>query len=315
VSVQCHTLFDIGGKVGPDLTGSNRADVGYLLSNIIDPSSVISKDYMVSVIKMKDNRVLSGLVKSDDGNVVMLQTETEVLSLPKANITLQKQQNISMMPEGLLAGLKNEEVRDLMAYMGGAKQVPMMATEQNAAGFFNGKDLVGWIGDAKRWRVENGEIVGSAPEGLKKNECLFSGMAATDFRLTLKVKLADNKGNSGIQFRSEQIEDGLAKGYQADIGPGWWGKLYEEHGRELLSPRSGEEFIKPGEWNSYEIVAVGSKIMTAINGHKCVDLDDPEGARTGVFALQLHSGGPTEVRFKDLKLELHPKPELSGAAE
>ena len=97
------------------------------------------------------------------------------------------------------------------------------------------------------------------------------------------------------------------KGYQADVGPGWWGKLYEENGRGLLWPKSGEEHVRPGEWNTYEIVAVGHSIRTRINGKPCVDLDDPAGAPRGVFAFQLHSGGATEVRFKDIRLELDPK--------
>ncbi|MEO6437001.1 MAG: family 16 glycoside hydrolase, partial [Tepidisphaeraceae bacterium] len=323
--MQCHTLFDTGGKVGPDLTGSNRADVTYALTNIIDPSAVIGKDYLVSIIKTKDKRVLSGIIKSDDGNVLTLQTEAELIALPRSQITFQKEQDISMMPDGLLAGLKNDEVRDLVAYLGASKQVPMLATTQSAPAFFNGKDLTGWSGDKAVWSVENGEIVGKSATGLAKNEFLVSDLAAGDFRLTLEVKLTPNAANSGIQFRSE-VRDGEVTGYQADVGEGWWGKLYEEHGRALLWPPtpspgtpgegrgegalSPEQHIKPGDWNTYEIVAVGDKVMTALNGKKCVDLDDPAGAKRGIFALQVHSGGPTEVRFRNLKLEIGPTAEL-----
>ncbi len=88
---------------------------------------------------------------------------------------------------------------------------------------------------------------------------------------------------------------------------GWWGKLYEELGRGILWDKSGEEFVKPGEWNTYEIVAIGSHVRTRINGHTCVDLDDSLGARRGITAVQLHAGGKTEVRFRDFKLELDPK--------
>jgi putative heme-binding domain-containing protein len=313
VCAQCHTLFDSGGKVGPDLTGSNRADLAYVLNNIIDPSAVIGKDYLVSVIKTKDKRVLSGIIKKDDGNSIQLQTETELLTLPKSQITFQKQQDISMMPEGLIAGLKNDEVRDLVAYLGTSRQVPMLATKQNQNGLFNGKDLTGWSGDAKLWRVENGEIVGKTSEGLKHNAFLFSDMASADFRLTLKMKLTPNEANSGIQFRSSSLPDGEARGYQADAGKGWWGKLYEENGRKLLWDKSGEQHAKPNEWNDYEIVAVGPRVRTYINGKLCVDLDDPDGAKRGVFGLQIHSGGPTEVRFKDIKLEVDPEPAVSEA--
>ena len=72
----------------------------------------------------------------------------------------------------------------------------------------------------------------------------------------------------------------------------------------LVEQVGREDHVKADDWNDYEIVASGSKIRTWINGQSCVDLDDPPGARRGIFALQLHSGGPMEVRFKDIKLEV-----------
>ncbi len=300
---QCHTLFDAGGHVGPDLTGSNRADVSYVLANVVDPSAVIGKDYLLWVLKTRDKRVISGIIKKDDGNALTVQTESDLLTIPRNEITFQKQQPISMMPEGLLAGLKKDEVRDLIAYLGSARQVPVLADAKNATTLFNGKDLAGWAGDEKLWHVENGEIVGKT-DGLKRNEFLFSRMAAADFKLTFKIKLANNAGNSGMQFRSQALNDGEAKGYQADVGAGWWGKLYEENGRGLLWQQSGEQYVKPNDWNDYEIVAVGSHIVLSINGHKCGEIDDIDGAKRGVFGIQLHAGGPTEVRVKDFKLEV-----------
>ena len=79
------------------------------------------------------------------------------------------------------------------------------------------------------------------------------------------------------------------RGYQADIGVGWWGKLYEENGRGILSDKSGEPYLKKGEWNRYEIEAVGNHIRTWLNGQPCVDFTDTAGARRGIFALQLHA--------------------------
>src|SRR5215207_5015960 len=133
-------------------------------------------------------------------------------------------------------------------------------------------------------------------------------MSAGDFKLTFKIKLANNAGNSGMQFRSERLSDGEAKGYQADVGAGWWGKLYEENGRGLLWKESGEKYVKTGDWNEYEIDAFGPKISTKINGHLCGEIEDPDGSKRGQFAIQLHSGGPTEVRVKDLKLEVQAVP-------
>jgi hypothetical protein len=170
---------------------------------------------------------------------------------------------------------------------------------------FDGRTLDGWQGNKACWSVESGEIVGRT-NGLERNEFLVSEVELADFKLTVDVKLVEDRGNSGVQFRSKPLADGDIQGYQADVGPGWWGKLYEEHGRGLVWDHSGEQFQKRGEWNRYEIEAIGPHVRTWLNGHPCVDLDDPPGARRGVIALQLHSGGPTEVRFRNLTLDILP---------
>jgi putative heme-binding domain-containing protein len=309
---QCHTLFGEGGKVGPDITGSNRGDLDYILQNAIDPNAVIPNDYRTSNLETKDDRVITGIVTKQDENAITIVTANETVLVPRGDVKSLQQGEISMMPEGLLQALNSGEVRDLVAYLKSPGQVPMAATADNVLTFFNGKDLTGWDGNTNLWSVQNGEIVGKSA-GLKNNEFLKNSLLLADFRLVLKVKLTPNLENSGIQFRSEVEPSGSVKGYQADVGAGWWGKLYEEHGRALLWDKSGEAHVKPEDWNTYEIVAVGTKIRTAINGKLCVDLDDPKGMKQGITAFQLHAGGPTEVRFKDLQLELNPKFELSTA--
>jgi hypothetical protein len=178
------------------------------------------------------------------------------------------------------------------------------ATQANAKTFFNGKDLTGWVGDKSLWSVQDGVIVGHTETGIKKNQFLYSDLIVKDFDLTVKVRLTPNSGNSGIQFRSAVLPDGLAKGYQADIGQGWWGKLYHEHGRKLLWNKDADQHVKPEEWNEYRIRAKGHQIQTWVNGNLCVDFDDPEGELKGVIAFQVHSGGPTKVEFKDLELKV-----------
>jgi putative membrane-bound dehydrogenase-like protein len=302
---QCHTLFGTGAKVGPELTGSNRANLDYLLSNVLDPSSVLAREYVPTVVLTTGGRVITGLVKEQTNNALTLVTATETIVIPKSEIEEQKKGDKSMMPDDLLKPLNDTEVRALVGYLASPKQVPLAATAETIATFFNGTDLTGWEGNPDLWRVENGEIVGTSP-GLRRNEWIGSQLLLGDFRFSCQVKLTPNEGNSGIQFRSERLPNGEVKGYQADVGVGWWGKLYEEHGRALLWKDSGEKHIKPGEWNHYEIVAVGSRIRTYLNGNLCVDLDDPPGAKQGIIAFQLHSGGKFEVRYKDFKLELNP---------
>jgi putative membrane-bound dehydrogenase-like protein len=302
---QCHTLYGSGGKVGPDITGSNRANLDYLLENILDPSAVIPNEYRATVLTLQNGRVITGIVRSETPAALTVVTANETLTVPINEIEERTSSPTSMMPEDLLKPLSEEEVRALIAYLRHPSQVPMLATPDNAKDFFNGKDLTGWDGDAKLWSVENGAIVGKSP-GLKRNAFLKSQMLAADFRLTLKVKLTPNKENSGIQFRSEPLADGEMRGPQADIGAGWWGKLYEENGRGLLWARSGDQHVKPDEWNDYEIVAEGSRVRTYINGKLCVDVNDPKLSHRGIFGLQIHAGGPMEVRFKDIKLEILP---------
>ncbi len=301
---QCHKLYGVGDNIGPDLTGSNRSNADYLLSNIIDPSALIPKEYWTSTVVTDGGRVLTGIITSEDDRSITLRSATETVVLPKEEIEERMTNNISMMPENQLRAFSPREIASLFAYLQGKSQVSMLATPGNVGSLFNGRDLTGWSGDATLWSVDEGEIVGKT-SGIEKNAFLVSEMTASDFRFTVEVKLVDNAGNSGIQFRSKlHGETGSVAGYQADIGAGWWGKLYEEHGRAVLWKESGERHLKPGEWTKYEIVADGAKIRTWINGQLCVDLDDPEGERRGVFALQLHSGGATEVRFRKLKLEV-----------
>jgi len=303
---QCHTLFGVGGKVGPELTGSNRANLDYLLENILDPSAVIPKEYSATVIELRSGRFITGIIRGETPAAVTVVTANETLSIPHDDIQSRAPSATSMMPDDLLKPLQQEEIRSLIAYLQGPVQVPILATAENVKDFFNGKDLTGWDGDPQLWKVENGEIVGRSP-GIKRNEFLRSQMAAGDFRLKVKVKLVPNSGNSGVQFRSEALPDGEMRGYQADIGAGWWGKLYEESARGILSAKSGEPYLKPDDWNEYEVVAEGSHIRSFLNSQPCVDLDDPAGARRGIFALQIHSGGPMEVRFKEIRLELIKK--------
>jgi putative membrane-bound dehydrogenase-like protein len=310
---QCHTLFDTGGKVGPDLTGSNRGDLDYILQNIVDPNAVIPNDYRAWNLETTDDRTISGILKQQDEKAVTVVTANETLVVPRGEIRSLKESQLSMMPEGLLQTFNDQEVRDLLYYLRSPGQAPLPTTTVTAESLFNGKDLSNWEGDMSLWSVENGEIVGRTTTGLKHNEFLKSKALFEDFRLVLKIKLTPNKENSGIQFRSEPFGQYEMKGPQADAGAGWWGKLYEENGRALLWDKSGDGCVKADDWNTYEIVAVGGKVRTAINGITCVDIDDPKISRRGIIGLQMHAGAPLEVRFKDFKLELNPKFELLTA--
>ncbi|QDT36288.1 PVC-type heme-binding CxxCH protein [Stratiformator vulcanicus] len=300
---QCHELFGTGGDIGPGITGANRGSLEYLLHNIVDPSAVMAKQYRPIVAVGVDGRVTTGLPVDETDVSLTLKTVDGKVVLSKDELEFWNRSDQSMMPENQLKNKSPEEVRSLLAYLQSLKQVPIKATPKVLPKFFNGEDLTGWIGNKEYWAVEDGEIVGRAPK-MNHLEFLTSELTFGDFKLTVDVKLVENKGNSGIQFRSERLSNTEVHGYQADIGEGWWGKLYEEGGRKLLWEKSGEAFVKPGEWNEYTIEAVGDRVRTSINGHECVNLVDPEGRKEGQIALQLHVSGPTHVRYKNFRIEL-----------
>lgn len=205
----------------------------------------------------------------------------------------------------------------VVLFLGGA--VANADVPEGFMSLFNGKDLSGWHGDSRLWRVENGEIVGSTDGvSIQKNSFLICDKEFGDFVLRVKVKLRNH--NSGIQFRSQELADFAVKGYQADIAEkDYFGMLYEEQGRgffpywkALTDAQRAEinQIGKVGEWNEYEIFCEGDHIRMTLNGKVVCDIQDPEGAKRGVIALQLHSGPPMEVRFKDIYIRV-----LNGAKE
>ena len=122
---QCHTLFDVGGKVGPDITGSNRGDLDYILQNVVDPNAVIPNDYRTWNLETKDDRVITGIVIHQDDNAVTIVTANESLVIPRNEIGSLRQGELSMMPEGLLQVLSDDDVCDLIAYLRQPAQVAM----------------------------------------------------------------------------------------------------------------------------------------------------------------------------------------------
>ena len=172
---------------------------------------------------------------------------------------------------------------------------------------FNGKDLTGWEGDAKVWRVENGAISGRVDK-IGYNTFLVYAHPFSDFVLEAKFILPKG-GNSGIQYRSVVTDPArwVVGGYQADIGAGWYGALYEERGRGVLIKADPEvaKTVKADDWNQYEIRAEGSKLRHTLNGKVSGEIDDKgDKARAeGILALQYHAPGNFEIRFKDIRIK------------
>src|SRR5437867_4559524 len=112
---------------------------------------------------------------------------------------------------------------------------------------FDGKTLEGWEGNLKVFRVEDGAIVGGTlKERIARNEFLCTKKEFGDFELRAKVKLLGDGANGGVQFRTKRIPNNHeVSGYQADMGDGWWGKLYDESRRnKVLAEPSKDVKVK-----------------------------------------------------------------------
>ncbi len=121
----CHRLYGEGGEVGPDLTGTGRANLDYLLENIVDPSAAVSVEFRMTIVNMKDGRVLTGFITTKTDRTVTLRTMTEKLTLERGELAWMQELPQSMMPEGLLQALSATQVRDLFGYLMHPTQVAL----------------------------------------------------------------------------------------------------------------------------------------------------------------------------------------------
>jgi len=121
----CHRLYGQGGELGPDLTGSGRTDLGYLLENIIDPGANVSVQYQLQLLKLADGRTLTGVIASQSDRTLNLRSLTEEVTLEKTSILKIERLPTSIMPEALMDNLSEAQIRDLLSYLMSPQQVPL----------------------------------------------------------------------------------------------------------------------------------------------------------------------------------------------
>lgn len=125
----CHRIFGAGGQIGPDITGSQRTNLDYLLQTLIDPSEAVNKDYQMQLLQLIDGRVITELVLSETPAALTIQTVTEKIVVPTTEIEQRKLSPVSLMPDGLLQNLSPEQVRQLLGYLTGPAEVPLPKTD------------------------------------------------------------------------------------------------------------------------------------------------------------------------------------------
>jgi putative heme-binding domain-containing protein len=122
----CHVLYGTGGRIGPDLTGSNRANLDYILLNSIDPSYDVPQGYKMVIIHTVDGRVLNGVIAEENAQRIILKTvQQPTVVILKSDIEARKISPKSMMPDGQLDKLKPQEVMNLIKYLQTTEQVEL----------------------------------------------------------------------------------------------------------------------------------------------------------------------------------------------
>lgn len=186
--------------------------------------------------------------------------------------------------------------------------------QKNQVDIFNGKNFSGWEGDTlKTWKIQDKILWGgSLTENVQLNDFLCTKKPYSNFTLKLKFKLENSGGfcNAGVQFRSVRMKNPAHEmiGYQADLGPGYWGALYDESRRNkvLAAPDSNliKRILKINDWNDYEITAVKNRIRIKINNTTTVDYLELDStiAQAGFIGLQVHGGGKTRVGYKNITI-------------
>lgn len=114
----CHTLFGQGAKVGPDLTGYERRNVDFLVLSVIDPSAYIREEYTAFRVRTRSGQTLIGLITERGANQITVEDAAQQKTvIPKDQIAEERALSTSLMPEGLLDGLSDQQVRDLFKYL------------------------------------------------------------------------------------------------------------------------------------------------------------------------------------------------------
>ncbi len=212
-----------------------------------------------------------------------------------------------------------------------------MADDAGFEPIFDGQSLAGWEGDPTYWRVEEGCLVGEITPAtlLKQNSfIIWRGGAPEDFELRLEYRISAG-GNSGVNYRSAEIEGAkfALRGYQADIDAAnkYTGQNYEEKGRTFLALRGDvgrvdadgvsriigsvgnidelATHVKANEFNALHLIVRGNVMIHLVNGHVMsvvVDDDPAHRAFAGLLGVQVHTGPPMKVEFRNLRLKQLP---------
>jgi len=167
----------------------------------------------------------------------------------------------------------------------------------------NGTNFAGWAAEPEYWKMDAGGIMHGHTPGTAQHHYAYTTNNYADFELHADLKLIGN--NSGICIRIAPVNFDNVPGYQVDMGDGYWGCLWDEHGRGKVvnfPKMEADKIVKPEEWNHYYIRAQGHHIQAWLNGVKTIDIVDEKGLSSGPIGFQLchGTGKMTDASFKNI---------------
>ncbi len=293
----CHTIWGHGGHIGPELTGGYE-DVEYLLNNVLDPNAIVGKDYQQTFVKTKDGQTMAGIVTQETEKAISLKTLAgEILTVQKSDVASTELSPQSMMPEGLLSAMQEEDVRDLFFYLRQKQQVPMLLTPVNANDFFNGVDLERWrASEDAAWRVEKGELIG---KGGPRAASLTSEITAASYRLSLQVK-AESPAVAAELVLSGVRDGEKFHGTTLSFGGPSLANIWDYRAAAEPTATAAKVAVTGPGWHTIEVVRKDESLRVSVDGAVQYEGTDARHRRRVQPSLWLKGG---ELRVKELKIE------------
>lgn len=191
----CHRLLGEGQDVGPDLTGSNRADLDYLLDNVLDPNAVIGKDYQLNIFELNDGRIASGVIKEETAAAYRVALPGGIeQTVTKAEVKKRTLSPVSTMPEGLFDALPQDMLLDLVKYLQ-SSVVPASAGPEKSTSVLGALE-----GESLKAKATAGQVKTQNMTGFKTGE--WSGgkhLWWTGAKVGDKLRLSFSVGKAGKQ--------------------------------------------------------------------------------------------------------------------
>ncbi len=312
--MECHTIFGLGNKIGPELTElkfpdgrRKRDDRDFLVTNIVDPSAEIAKEFQPWLVVTQSGQVFSGIIKEQNADVLTIQTATKKIDLKIDDIAERKESKVSIMPTELLKPLDDHEVRSLFAYLTGPGQVPLLTSHENFGHFFMGVDLNYWKNPGGLWKVDKGDVLPPPPQDGKSPFLISDLLLAEDFRVALKIQ-PGKAGRGAILIQDEDSLEFAPAGPRVEIAAGEPLCLVDRKGGRHPATGSSGGTILADAWNVLEIFVKGKSLQVRLNDKEVLAWEDPHEAARRCVTLEGPPAncpsGSQEIRYRNLDLLL-----------